>query len=72
MVTEEVRFDAPEDYQILEAIARQYQTPVRVRLTAGGHFYQDFELSQAARQAIRDTWLASNLLKKGVPLVAQH
>jgi hypothetical protein len=63
-VVEEVGFSDPEDEKLISFIFSQLNKPLRVRLSAGGSYYQEFELSPWQKRQIRDAWLLSRFLRR--------
>lgn len=62
-VWENVSYTGDKDNGIIKAIAESVDKPVKVRFI-GREYYSDFTLSNKDKQAIKDSYELSNLIKK--------
>ncbi|MDX2245404.1 MAG: hypothetical protein SF052_01405 [Bacteroidia bacterium] len=63
LIIEKIRFPLGGDQGIIQAIAQNYDQPIKVRFVAGGSYFQDVELSLVYKEEIRDVYLLSQLIK---------
>jgi len=61
-VIEEIHFQGGADNGMMEQIARNSSEEITIRFSAGGSYYEDIILLPKYKDAIRDSWLLSQLI----------